>query len=172
MRRVAAQIEALGAARFTLLIGLVAGTIQGVPRLFLGGGGAVQSRLTALLIIGVVAVFWWTAALFLWWIAVRRRQSSLWAIAAQVTLGLIIGEVFATVISMVGASIDSRGEFASALAEQPLNFLVSNLALPALRSPVWFIGSALAIGMGRRLIGSQLDGSRLTTAATPPESVT
>src|SRR4051812_35380890 len=130
MRRLATQLEALDSARFTLLIGLVAGSIEGVPRLFLGGASPIQSRPITWIMIGTVEVIWWIAALLLWWIAVRRRRSSLWAIAAQMTAGLFLGEVLAGVISLVGASIDTRGEFASLIAQAPLKFLTGNLTLP------------------------------------------
>lgn len=172
MRGISAQIETLGPTRFTLLIGLVAGAIQGLPRLLLGGASTVPPRLTPFLIIGATAVLWWTAALLLWWIAVRRRQSSLWMISAQVTLGLIIAELFAAVLGMVGASIATNGAFAAAIAHQPFTVLVSNLSLPLLGSPLWFVGSAVAIAMGRHLAGGPQAVSASTSASSHPGAVT
>src|SRR5438067_6035 len=102
MRRISTQIEAVGAIRFMLLIGLVAGTIQGAPRLFLGGGTTTRLQLLPFLVLGIAAVVWWSAAFLLWWIAVRRQQSAIW-IAIQVTLGLMLADLLNAALAAVPA---------------------------------------------------------------------
>lgn len=156
MRRIVGQIEVLGAVPFIFLIGLVAGAIQGIPRMFLGGT-STPFRLVPYLIIGTTAVLWWLAALLLWWIAVRRRQSSLWVAALQVTTGLVLAELFAGALGMVAASIDSHGEMATIMAQHLSTAIVTNLGFTLLRSPLWFVGATLAIALGRHL-----------SVATPP----
>lgn len=151
MRRIFAQIEALGATHFILLVGLIAGAIQGVPRLFLGNTEAAPSWLILLPVVGATEALSWTAALLLWWIAVRRRQSSLWVIAAHVTLGLALADLLAAALGVVVASINTHGKFAAIIAHQPGNFIFSNLTFTLLRSPLWFLGSALLIAIGRHL---------------------
>ena len=150
MRRIAAHLEALGAVRFVLVIALAAGAIQGVPQFFLGGT-VTPLKLISFIIVGATSILWWTAALLLWWVAVRRHQSSLWIVATQITLGLIIAEVFAGALSMVTASIDTHGKAATAIAQNLSTVVVSSLTVPLLRSPLWFAGAALAIALGRHL---------------------
>jgi hypothetical protein len=165
MRHISARIEALGPTRFVLFIGLVAGAIEGVPRLLLSGTDSSRARIFPFLLIGTTAVLWWTVVLFLWWIAVRRRQSSVWATAAHVTLGWVIADTLANALSMVAASVDTHGEFAAAVAHQLDNVIVSNLTLTILRSLPWFFGSALAIALGRYLnVGQQ----PLPASSSPP----
>ena len=93
MRRITSHIERLAAPPFILLVGLVYGAIQGVPRFWLSGGVGTGLHLAQFVIVGVTSVLWWTAALLLWWISVRRRGWSLWTTAAHVTLGLALGDV-------------------------------------------------------------------------------
>ena len=150
MRRISAEMESAGALRFVLLIGLVAGAIQGVPTLLLGGASTVGFHLVPFLVIGIAAITWWVGALLLWWIAVRRRQSSLLAIAGQVTLGLILADIFANALGMVGASIETHGAFAAAISHQLGNVILSNLSFTLAPSPFWYLGAALAIALGRR----------------------
>ena len=57
MRRIAAQLQALGAIRFVLVIALFAGAIQGLPRLFLEGTVA-PLQVIPFLIIGLTGVLW------------------------------------------------------------------------------------------------------------------
>lgn len=169
MRRISAQIEMLGSARFILLIGGVAGAIQGVPRLLLGGTNPARLELIPFLVVGITAVLWWTAALLLWWIAVRRRQSALWTVAAQVTLGLVIADILAAALGMVRASIDTHGEFAALIAHQLSNVIFSNLTFTLLRCPLWLVGSALTIAIGRHLNDHQ---PLAASAAGHPRAVT
>lgn len=62
MRRIAARLVELGGRPFVLVIGLVAGTIQGVPRLLLGGSSG-PLKAVPVLIVGTTALLWWLAAL-------------------------------------------------------------------------------------------------------------
>lgn len=164
MRRIAVQLEALDAVRFVLVIALAAGAIQGVPQFFLGGT-VTPLQVISFLIVGATGVLWWTGALLLWWVAVRRRQSSIWIVATQITLGLIIGEIFAGALGMVVASIDTHGKVAMALAQNVSTVVVSSLTFPLLRSPLWFAGAALAIALGRHLNGGPTHLPTATSAA-------
>jgi len=171
MRRISSQMETLGPVRFVVLTGLIAGAIQGLPRLLLSGATTVSLQLVPFLVVGITAVLWWTAALFLWWIAVRRQQSSLGAIAAHVTVGLVIADVLATALGMVGASIETHGKFAVLIAPQLVTVIVSNLSFTLLRSLLWFVGSAIAIALGRHLNTAQ-QPLAAPAAGTPPGPVT
>lgn len=151
MRRIAAELERLEPKRFILLIGLVAGAIQGVPRFIVGGASTARAPLAPFAIVGVAAVVRWIAAVLLWWIAVRRRQSSTWAIAGQVTLGLFIAELFAAALAVVNASIVTQGEFVAVVVHNLPLFVMSNFGLALLRSPFWYVGAVLTIGFGRHL---------------------
>ncbi|HEY0997881.1 MAG TPA: hypothetical protein VGD77_17960 [Gemmatimonadaceae bacterium] len=145
MRRTAEQLAVLPGIPFVLVVGLVAGTIQGTPRLLLGGTSAALKPVP-IIIVGVAALFWWLGALLLWWIAVRRRSRT-GIVAAQVTLGLVLGELFASALGMIALP----NEFAAVLAKQFPTVLSSNLALALVRAPLWFVGSALAVAIGRHL---------------------
>ncbi len=155
MRRIATQIEALEAVRFILLLGLVGGALQTIPRFLLDGMSAPGPRLAGLLIGGISAVLWWTAAMFLWWIAVRRQRWSLWTTAAHVTLGLALADVLTSALAMVATSINTNGRFAELIARDSWNIAESNLVLPLLKSPLWFLGAVVAIALGRHLSGGQ-----------------
>ena len=149
MRRLAAQIEELSAVRFIVVIGLVGGAVQGVPRFFL-----TSSRGLALLpfvLIGLTAVLLWTAALVMWWVAVRRRRWSLLATATHITLGLAIADLLTDALSLVISSIESQGVIATALMQQPWTFISSNLLVTAIRCPVWFVAAAVTVAIGRHL---------------------
>jgi hypothetical protein len=167
MRRIAAQVEALDPVSFVLLIGLVAGTIQGMPRVFLGGVTGAPPRLIAFLVIGIAAIVWWTAALLLWWVVVRRR-SSLWMAAAQVTLGLAIAETFAAALGVVGMPLAPHSTPAAGFIQQLLIVVYSGFIFTLYRSPLWFCGAALAIGLGRHLA----PGQAAAPASTHPGAVT
>lgn len=168
MRRISAQIEALGPASFVLLIALVAGGILGIPSILLVGVNGGRLQVVPFLVVGLAAVLRWTAALLLWLIAVRRVQSSAWMTAAQVTLGLVVAHMLAASLSMVGASIETHGEVASIIAQQPLNVIVSNLGVALFPSPLWFFGSAIAIALGRHLnVGSTHRPASAPTATQP-----
>lgn len=163
MRRIAAQIEGLAAMPFVLFVGLGGGALQSVPRFFVSGTDGPRPQLAQLLAISVTAVLWCAAAAFLWWIAVRRRQWSLWATATHVTLGLLVADLLSSGLAMVAASIDTNGAFAEALVREPLTVASSNLVLALIRSPFWFVGSAIAIALGRYL-------SRPPQTIAPPQS--
>jgi hypothetical protein len=163
LRRIAAQLQTLRAANFVLVIALVAGVTQGLPRLFLGGTVSTP-RLTSFLIVGSAGILWWIAAFLLWWIAVRRQQSSLWSVAAQVTVGLVVGEFFAGALGLVVDSINTHGEVATLLGQHVSDVVLSQLTVTLLRSPLWFIGAALAIALGRHL---NQERSPLAAAASP-----
>jgi hypothetical protein len=172
MRRISAQIEALGSASFVLLIGLVAGTIQGIPGLFLGGSKTAPLQLFPFLVIGITAVLWWTAAFLLWWVAVRRRQSSPWMIAAQVTVGLLVADVLNSALSMVATSFETSGDFRAMALRHPLTLITSDLGLSLIfRSPMWFVGSLIAIAMGRELDDGEHARPASNALPTPPEPV-
>lgn len=111
MRRISAQLETLGPARFVLLIGLVAGAIQG---------------------------------------------------------GLVMADMLTAALAMVVASIDTHGAFAASIAGQPLTVILSNLTIILLRSPLWFVGSALAIALGRHLSVGERPLSASTSPVTHP----
>jgi hypothetical protein len=113
-------------------------------------------------------MLWWTAALLLWWIAVRRRRWSLWTTAAHVTLGFALADVLTTALSMVVASIETKGMFAGAIIREPWTFASSNLVLPLIRSPLWFLGSAMAIALGRHLSGGPRIIAPSQSTVTPP----
>lgn len=172
MRRIAAHIEALAAIPFILLLGLVGGAIQGIPRFFLGGTGASGPHFAQFLVVAISAVLWWTAALLLWWVSVRRRRWSLWRTAAHVTLGLALADVLTSALGMVIASIGTSGMFATTIVREPLTFASSNLVLPLVRSPLWFLGAAMAVALGRHLSGGQRTVAASQSTATPPDPVT
>lgn len=172
MRRLAAHMEGLAAAPFILLVGLIGGALQGMPRFFLGTTGTTDSHFAPFVVVGVASVLWWTAALFLWWIAVRRRRWSLWATATHVTLGFAVADVLASALGMVVASIDTNGAYAEALVREPLTVVSSNLVLTLIRSPLWFLGSVIAVAVGRHLSGGQQTGAPSPSAVTPPDTVT
>jgi hypothetical protein len=151
MRRISSQIEALEATQFIFLIGVVAGTIQGIPQLLLGGRTGAGLKAIPFLVIGCVAMLWWTGAFLLWWIAVHRRQSALWMIATQVTLGLVIADLVHAAITAIPAGIETHGQFTAVLLREPWTFVLSNLQFSLIRSPLWFLGSLGAIAMGRQL---------------------
>jgi len=172
MRRISTQIEALGAIQFILLIGVVAGTIQGAPRLFLGGVTTTRLQLLPFLVIGITAVVWWSAAFLLWWIAVRRQQSPIWLIAVEVTLGLVLADLFNAALAVVPSAIETHGAFTTAIARQPWTFVASNLQFSLLRAPMWFLGAVVVIAMGRALNGTLQSHSATAVAPTHPEPVT
>jgi hypothetical protein len=172
MRRISSQIEALGAIGFILLIGLAAGTIQGAPRLFLGGATTTRLQLLSFLVIGITAVVWWSAAFLLWWIAVRRQQSAIWLVAIQVTFGLILADLLNAALAAVLAAIETHGEFATAFVREPWTFVASNLEFSLFRAPVWLVGAVVAIAMGRSLNGTLRSPSATAIAPTHPEPVT
>jgi hypothetical protein len=166
MRRIAAQLEALEGLRFVLVIALVAGAIRSIPQLLLSGPVS-PLELIPFLVIGLSGVLWWIAALLLWWVAIRRHQSSLLLVATQVTLGLIIADLFAGALAMVAASIETRGEAATVLAQQLSSVVLSNLTVALVRSPLWLVGSALAVALGRHLDGGQPRLRGPTSTADP-----
>ena len=165
MRRIAAEIESLGGTRFVLLIGLVAGAIGGLPSLFLGGATTVGFHLIPFLVIGIAAIAEWVGAVLLWWIAVRRR-SALLVTAGQVTLGLIIADLLAAGLGMVSTSIETHGRFTALILDHSMDIVVSNLGIALMRSPLWFVGSLLAISLGRYLnVRSRQQPPSMTTAS-------
>jgi hypothetical protein len=167
MRRISAQIEQLSGGRFMLLVGLVAGAIQGVPRFFLDESAGPHPQVISFIVIGLLAVLWWTAAFFLWWIAVHRRRWSLWATAAQVTLGLALADVLNNALGMVVASVETHGTFAEAIVHQPLTVISSNLFPLVVRSPLWFLGAMVAVALGRHL--NSADQPLGASASTPAQ---
>jgi hypothetical protein len=172
MRRISAQIEALRPAAFVFLIGLVAGTIQGVPRLLLGGVTSSPPKLFPFLVIGATAILWWTAALLLWWIILRRQPLSLWIAAGQVTLGLAIGETLAAALGVVASPVDPFAPVTIGLGQQLLAVVYSGLFLTLFRSPLWFVGAVVAIALGRDLnVAQQSAPTASTPAAAHPGSV-
>jgi hypothetical protein len=172
MRRIAAHIEGLAAAPFILLVGVVGGALQGIPRCFFGGPGGTAPHLAQFIVVGVTSVLWWTAALLLWWIAVHRRRWSLWATAGQLTLGLAFADALTNGLGMVVASITTNGAFAEAIVREPLTFASSNVSLTLIRSPLWFLGSAMAVALGRHLSGGEQAIAPSPSSATHHEAVT
>lgn len=166
MRRIAAQVEALTPVPFVLLVGLIGGALQAIPRFLLSGSGAMRPHLAQFVLVGVTSTLYWTAAALLWWIAVQRRPWSLWATAAHVALGLVVADILSNGLGMVAASIDTNGAFAKAVVREPLTFASSNLGLILIRSPVWFFGAAIAVALGRHLSGPP------PTIASPPSKPT
>lgn len=166
MRRIAAQIEALAAVPFVLLVGLIGGALQGVPRFLLSGSGAMRPHLAQFVVGGVTSTLYWTAAALLWWIAVRRRRWSLWATATQVAFGLVVADILSNGLAMVAAAIDTNGAVVKAVGREPLIFASSNLGLTVIRSPFWFVGAAIAVALGRHLSGPP------PTIASPPSKPT
>jgi len=166
MRRIAAQIEGLAAVRFMLLVGLIGGGLQAIPRFLLSGSGAMRPHVAQFVVVGVTSTLYWTGAALLWWIAVRRRRWSLWATATHVALGLVVADILSNGLGMVAASIDTNGAFAKAVVREPLTFASSNLGLTLVRSPFWFLGAAIAVALGRHL------SSPPHTIASPPSKPT
>lgn len=172
MRRIAAQIEGLAAAPFVLLVGLIGGALQSIPRFLVSGTDGTRPLLAQLVAVGVTSVLSWTAAALLWWIAVRRRRWSLWATATHVALGLVVADVLSNGLGMVAASIDTNGAFAEAVVREPLTVASSNLILTLMRGPLWLIGSAIAVALGRHLSGPPQTIAPPPSKPTPPETVT
>jgi len=171
MRRLAAQIETLGPVHFILLIGLAAGAIQALPRLFFPATGALPFQPLAFLVISVTAVLWWTAALVLWWITIRRRRWGVWNSAVQVTLGLVVADLVVIALATVVSSIATRGAVPLTLLQQPMTVVLSNLGITALRCPVWFVGAVLTIAVGRHLGGESPTLSATTSAVASLDAV-
>lgn len=171
MRHISARIEALEPGRFVLLIGLVAGAIQGMPRVVVSGADSSRFRIAPFLPIGITAAHWWTTVLLVWWIAVRRRQSSLWATAVHLTLAWVIADTLAAALGMLAASVDTHGAFAVAIADHLESVIISNLTLTLLRSLPWFLGAALAIALGRSLNVGEPPLPAPSLLPTHPEAV-
>ncbi len=172
MRRITARAEQLAAAPFVLLVGLGGGAVRGVPRLLLGGTGEVDSRAALAVVLGAATVLWWTAALLLWWIAVRRRRWSVWRTATHLTLGLALADVLTTSLGMVAASIGTNGMFAEAAMRDPMAIALPNLVLTLIQLPMWFVGSVVAVALGRHLTGVEQGSAASRPTATEPGTVT
>jgi hypothetical protein len=100
------------------------------------------------------------------------HQSPVWAIAAQVTIGLIIADMLAGALGMVGASIATHGEYGAIITSQVLTVISSSLSVALLRSPLWLLGAAGTIALGRHLNGGPQSYHPSPSAAAPPEAVT
>ncbi len=172
MRRLSRHIECLAPAPFMLLIGAVGGVIQGIPRFFLGSAGRTGAHLGEFVLVAVASVLWWAAALLLWWIAVRRRRWSIWKTAGHVTVGLALANVLDIALATVVASIETNGVFAGAIARAPLTFASPNLVLVLIRSPLWFLGSAMLLALGRHLAGGEHLAAPSQSQSSHPEAVT
>src|SRR5215510_1455951 len=153
MRRLWTKIEALSAAPFILLVGLVGGVLQGIPHFFLGSSSRTDMRIVQMIVFDVISVLWWAAVLFLWWLAVRRRRYSVWSTAWQVTLALVLADVLGLALGYLNAAIQTNGAFVEALARAPLSFSTSGLVVVLVRCPIRFLGSALVVFLGRNLPG-------------------
>lgn len=164
IREIAEQLARLGAAQFVVLIALVAGTIRSIPG-FLSHGGTLPFRPLSFILIGAITLLWWLGALILWWVAVRRA-SSIWIVAAQVTIGIVLGELFGSFLGMVPVSIEGGRRVAAAVGNHLPDIISSNLGLALLRAPVVFVGSLLALKIGRALALGSRD---LPAAPATPE---
>ena len=153
MRGLWTKIEALAAAPFILLAGLVGGVLQGIPHFFLGSSSRTDMRIVQMVVFDVISVLWWAAALLLWWVAVRRRRYSVWGAASQVTLALVLADVLGLALGYLDASIQTNGAFVEALMRAPLSFSTSGLVVILVRCPIRFLGSALVVYLGRQLPG-------------------
>lgn len=164
-REVAEQLARLGGTRFVFLIALVAGIIRSIPGFLFPGNQLPGGPLTVLLF-GAFALLWWVGALILWWVAVRRA-SSIWIVAAQVTIGLFIGELLGSALGMVSASIEGGGEVAVAVGRHLWMIIWSNLGLALIRAPLIFVGSLLALKVGRSLSEGGQDHPAAPAAPEP-----
>ena len=172
MRRLLRHIEGFAPARFILVVGAVGGVIQGIPRFFLGTTGRAGAHLGQVVLVAVASVLWSAAALLLCWIAVRRRRWSIWKTAGHVTVGLALANVLDIALAAVVASIETKGVFAGAIARAPLTFASSNLVLVLIRSPLWFLGSAMLVALGRHLARGQHRAAPSPSQSSHPEGVT
>ena len=145
------QLEELAPAPFIVVVGLVGGVLQGMPRFFLGNGSSTEARSAQLVIVAAFSVLWWAGALLLWWVAVRRRRFSIWKTAWHLTLALSLAEVLDLALALAAASIQTKGAIVEALVHAPLSMSLSSLGLVLFRSPIRFLGSALLVAFGRQL---------------------
>jgi hypothetical protein len=72
---------------------------------------------------------------------------------------------------MVGASIETHGEIARLIAPQLGSAIISNLGFTLVRAPFWFVGSALAVALGRHLNAGPTPLAASTVPTTHPETV-
>jgi hypothetical protein len=165
IRESAEQLARFGGTRFVFLIALVAGIIRSIPG-FLFPGNQLPVRPLTFLLFGAFDLLWWVGALILWWVAVRRA-SSMWIVAAQVTIGLFIGEVFGSALGMVSASIEGGGEVAVAVGRHLGMIISSNLGLALIRAPLIFVGSLLVLQVGRSLLPGWQDHPPAPAAPEP-----
>ena len=110
--RNALAVEELAPARFILLVGAVGGVLQSIPVFFHGSTNVASARLAQLVVVLGVSLLWWTAAALLWWIAVQRRRFSIWRTAWEVTLALALADLLVSALSLVVASIETKGRIA------------------------------------------------------------
>lgn len=155
MRRLSTYIVGLAPASFSVLVGAVAGVLQGTPLFFVGSTDSTHRHIGQFVFLAITSALWWTAVLLLWWVAVRRRRWTIWKTAGHVTVGLALATMLDMALAAVVASIETKGVFAEAVARAPLMFASSNLVIACIRTPLWFFGSAILVALGRHLIGGE-----------------
>ena len=89
----------------------------------------------------------------------------------HVTLGLALAHLLASALGMVAASLDTNGAFAEALVRDPLAVASSAIVLMLIQVPLWFLGSAIAVALGRKLMGGEEAVAASRSIATPPGAV-
>jgi hypothetical protein len=150
VRLLIVRLEELTPAQFILLVGLSAGVLQGIPTLLFSNGSGGHSAQFP--VVAGITLTCLAGAALLWLVAVRRRQFSVWRMAWHVCLGLALGNLLATALSIVAASIETNGALATAYINAPLSASLLGFFVPTLiRSPIWFFGSAVLIAIGRSL---------------------
>lgn len=172
VRLLSTRFEELAPTRFVLVVGFAAGVLQGVPTLLVGNTSSTGTR-SIHLVVAATTVLWWCAAVLLWWAAVRRRRVSVWRTAWHVMLGWALGDMLASALAFVAASIDTHGAFVSAYAHASLSATLPGLVVPTiLRSPIRFLGSAMLIAFGRYLLRSAAPFAPHSLTPRDPEAVT
>lgn len=171
MRSLLTQVEELTALRFVLIVAVIGGVLSSMPALFFGNTGFAGSIFAALTVGAALELLWFGAAILLWWVAVRRRQYSVWSTALHLTLALTLSGVLELALSYVAASIATNGKFAMALIHGPLSASSAGIVLVLIRSPIWFIGAACLVSLGRFLLESDEPVAPRESARTDPEAV-
>jgi hypothetical protein len=166
------QLERLAALPFVLVVAVTAGALAAAPTFFLASIRFPRNLIALLMLDTALKLFWFAAAVLLWWTAVSRRRYTVWSSALQLMAALTLADLVQLALGYVVASIQTKGEFVTALLHAPLSASSTGLVMIVIRSPIWLVGAAALVALGRSLVDSGDSGTRPQTASMHPETVT
>lgn len=174
LHRLWRRLDDLSPVQFVLFLGLIAGTVQGIPSLLESSPGGIGGQTLHVAAAVAGSALWWCAAVVFGWSAIRGLRFSLWRTAGQMTLAWAIGDLVAAGLAFVGASIQTQGGFVHSYVNAPFwtGALPGLLGPTILHTPARLVGSIALLAVGRFLLDRRGPSTPPTSRPADHEAVT